>query len=92
MFQMEDAGYLCSSCNKVCKSKSGLARHTSSKHKSNEVEDEGATASAGSSRNILSTVRLNIEQFCNIVNESAKGLSEDKCFPKEQRIFCVQIY
>ena len=28
-------------------------------------------------------MRLNIEQFCNIVNESAKDMSEDKCFPEE---------
>ena len=61
-------------CGKICKSKGGLTRHINAKHEKN-VNDTGQ----------IDENNFTVDDYCKLVNESAKSLSEDECYPESIR-------
>ena len=61
-------------CGKICKSKGGLTRHINAKHEKN-VNDTDQ----------IDENNFTVDDYCKLVNESAKSLSEDECYPESIR-------
>ena len=71
---MERGNFRCSVCEKVCKTKCGLTRHTILKHKVGSDSNHPGEGN-GNDREISN------ELFIALVNQSCKDLSGDLCFP-----------
>ena len=61
-------------CGKICKSKGGLTRHNNAKHEK-DVNDTGQ----------IDENDFTCDDYCKLVNKSAKSLSEDECYPESIR-------
>ena len=73
--QIVDGEFCCSVCGKKCKSKGGLTRHKRAKHEADTLVCTSESNENG----------FTIEVYCQLVNQSAKSLSEDECYPESIR-------
>lgn len=88
------SGFKCDVCEKACKSRRGLTRHSNSKHRdvtsSSVVTASASTAapkppSSSSSADELSRQKLHPLQLKTIVLKCAEKVSLDECYPSSLR-------
>ena len=88
------SGFKCDVCEKACKSRRGLTRHSNSKHRdvtsSSVVTASASTAapkppSSSSSADELSRQKLHPLQLKTIVLKCAEKVSIDECYPSSLR-------
>ena len=70
----QDESVQCDICRKTCKSKRGLNRHKTIKHKSGDKDSATSTTPP---------LRLHPLQFKDFVRKCASKLSADECYPKD---------
>ena len=75
-------GFPCDLCDKVCKSAHGLMRHKNTKHQenTNPSSSNAALTSEETAQKKLHPLHLKV-----IVENCAKNLSTDFCFPEDMR-------
>ena len=75
-FQIQPGSFDCEFCGKRCKSKGGLRRHQTAKHKAAELEAEESEAGGDiGTRTILFTLQIHANN----------KLSNNLCYPKKRR-------
>ena len=80
----QQSSFTCEICNKTCKSKRGLTRHTNAKHADTATEKSTSSATESNiSKDALSFKKLSQAKLNEILKVSCDNVLKDMCLPPE---------